>query len=84
MRALCRQSALTSPIALRLGPLLSRFAGEDNERERLLLRSGRRKGPVLRSKAKQDGIDEGPLSAKRSLYPAARVKPWLAAISSRV
>jgi hypothetical protein len=30
MRALCRQSALTSPIALRLGPVLSRFAGEDN------------------------------------------------------
>ena len=27
MRALCRQSALTSPIASRLGPLLSRFAG---------------------------------------------------------
>ena len=29
MRALCRQSTLTSPIALRLGPLLSRHAGED-------------------------------------------------------
>ena len=29
MRALCRLSALTSPIALRLGPLLSRLAGED-------------------------------------------------------
>ena len=35
MKALCRQSALTSPIALRLGPFLSRLAGEDNERERL-------------------------------------------------
>ena len=33
MRALCRQSALTSPIALRLGPLLSRFAGEDKGRD---------------------------------------------------
>jgi hypothetical protein len=31
MRALCRLSALTSPIALRLGPFLSRFAGEDEE-----------------------------------------------------
>ena len=30
MRALCRLRALTSPIALRLGPFLSRFAGEDN------------------------------------------------------
>ena len=59
MMALGQQSAITSPIASRLGPLLSRYAGEDKERERLLLRSGRRKGPVLRSKAKQDGIDEG-------------------------
>jgi hypothetical protein len=32
MRALCRQSALTSPIAPRLGPLLSRVAGEDKIR----------------------------------------------------
>jgi hypothetical protein len=32
MRALCRQSALTSPIAPRLGPLLSRAAGEDRIR----------------------------------------------------
>ena len=55
---------LTFPTALRLGPLLFRCAGEDNERESLLLRSGRRKGPVLRSKAKQDGIDEGALPAK--------------------
>jgi hypothetical protein len=33
MRALCRQSALTSPIASQLGPFLSRFAGEDKERD---------------------------------------------------
>ena len=33
MRALCRQRALTSPIALRLGPFLSRFAGEDEGRD---------------------------------------------------
>ena len=33
MRALCRLSALTSPIALRLGPFLSRFAGEDNRHD---------------------------------------------------
>jgi len=43
MRALGRRSALTSPIALRLGPLLSRFAGEDNSlgRRQLLLRGKR-------------------------------------------
>ena len=33
MRALRRQSALTSPIALRLGPFLSRSAGEDEGRD---------------------------------------------------
>ena len=46
---------LTSPSRSATGPFLSRVAGEDSERERLLLRSGRRKGPVRRSAAKRMG-----------------------------